>query len=87
MNEVLYFLRIHLPRNFVPCIDSLKFDNSSTSLAFQKSKSASDVVGITRPNKVVEVANTESALIISNGINQEMSVPSPDKVPAYWIEF
>ena len=57
------------------------------SLTFQKSKSTSDVVEKARPNKVVDVINTDSALIISNGTNQEMCVPSLDQMPAYWIEF
>ena len=58
-----------------------------TLFVSQKSKSTPDVVERTRKNLVVDADNTDSALIISNGITQELCVPSLDKVPAYWIEF
>ena len=83
MNKKFFFTR-SVPPQTCPWI---KFNSSSTSLTFQKSKSTSDVVQKARPNQVVQVVNTEPALIISNGTNQEMCVPSLDQVPAYWIEF
>ena len=53
----------------------------------QKAKSTSDVGDKAGRNKIVEVVNADSALIISSGITQQTMVPSLDKVPTYGIDF